>query len=60
MKRHLPMIRSKVLDALREPIETRWTDNSMPVLDWEKYEKPAVFRRLSIYVKRKRIERSKA
>lgn len=59
MNRHLPMIRARVLDALREPIETRWTDNSMPVLDWEKYEKPAVFRRLDIYVKRNRMERRK-
>lgn len=59
MSRHLPMIRARVLDALREPIETRWSDNSMPVLDWSKYEKPAVFRRLSIYVKRNRMERRK-
>lgn len=57
MNRHLPMVRAQVLDAMRTPIETRWTDNSMPVLDWQKYDKPAVFRRLSIHIKRKRMER---
>lgn len=55
--RHLQMIRVEVLDVMRTPIETRWTDNSMPVLDLAKYDKPAVFRRLSIYIRRKKLER---
>lgn len=55
----LAMLPRRAFDALASPIETRWTDNSMPVLDWAKYDKPAVFRRLSIHVKRKKLERRK-
>lgn len=57
MNRHLPMIRAQVLDAMRSPVETRCADNSMPWQNWAKYDRPAVFRKLSIYVKRKKLER---
>lgn len=57
MNRHLPMIRARVLDALRTPVETRCTDNSMPWQNWAKYDKPSRWRRLTIYVRRKKLDR---
>lgn len=47
----------RILDAIASPVETRCTDNSMPMHDWAKYDRPAVFRKLSIDIKRKKLER---
>lgn len=53
----LAMIPSRAFDALAGPVETRCTDNSMPWQNWAKYDKPARWRRLTIYVRRKKLDR---
>lgn len=59
MKRHLPMIPARVLDALRNPIETLWSDNSMPIVHYWRYDEPSWMRKANIAIRRMKLERCK-